>query len=487
MRAYVVLGLFLAIPLASGTLQPHSEAQYWVESGIEISLLENVINDFKCATSEIYRHACAAALSSAREQIADPRLFLDDHFSQQLKQIAGVRENEIPKQMIYGHMLNAFVQAFDVHAHVVPTDYYRLTHIAESASYYGIGVRNAVTGSGLLIREVYANSPAEVAGLQSGDRIVKVAGFEIGTGDRARIESTRISGNPGDVLEIEVQRGDRRLSLRVPIGVVSILNVQAQVFSEQGKAVGYVRIGRFTHGTCQEVKTRISEMSSQVQGLVVDLRDNPGGLIDEALCLVGFFAGEVKAIGQKAVPVSVPLNLFAERITGNEPMDWIHTHGKAESDSLPLTILIDQGSASSAELLAAAVQDSGRAWLVGEKTFGKGTVQTAEPLRDIPGLTVMYTVSIFYRSNGTTNQLVGVTPDFEIPFRVGARSLERSFLREKDLYPGALQPLEKSSQWVQPRAHEVQKMKSCLGKISPQVRGDFQLDRGLALISCSAE
>jgi carboxyl-terminal processing protease len=200
---------------------------------------------------------------------------------------------------------------------------------------------------------------------------------------------------------------------------------------------------------CEVIGQKIEKLTADgAKGLVFDLRGNGGGLLDEAICIGGLFAGQKVIVKVK----DLEANSFEDKPSFHDSIT-----------SLPLVILIDAGSASASEVVSGAMQDHRRAWILGERSFGKGTVQAPQPFlsRDI---VLFRTIQRFYQPLGRTNQLVGIFPDFEVPATPDATADERFRLREADIYPHALKA--ESGDWKQPRPDEVSAVGACVAKDS---------------------
>jgi carboxyl-terminal processing protease len=215
-----------------------------------------------------------------------------------------------------------------------------------------------------------------------------------------------------------------------------------------------------------------------VSGLVLDLRGNLGGLIDQAVCIGGLFLGREVVVKVK----DLDRDSF-EELSSSKP---------AATD-LPLVVLIDAGSASASEIVSGAIQDHQRGWLLGERSFGKGTVQANMNFWN-DKIVFYRTVQRFYQPTGRTNQQVGISPDFEVPATPSATEEDRFRLREADIFPhglGAVGPM-----WAQPRPEEARKVNGCVAgeKLADKVfaeakaRGhavDYQLLRAEETLRCS--
>lgn len=233
----------------------------------------------------------------------------------------------------------------------------------------GIGVVVSQDPRGLLISKVYAGAPAKEAGLRPDDVIVRAGGKDLKglTADQA---SSRVRGPAGTKVELVVLRKDgqdeRRLTITSERRPVEIPIVDSALRTEDGKKVGVVRLAQFTNGAAGQVKGAFRKLQRRgAERFVLDLRANPGGLVNEAQDLAGLFlkGGTVVTLKGRTLGTSVYR-------AGDDPA----------FPRVPLVVLVDRGSASASEIVSGALQDRGRATVVGTRTYGKGVFQRVEPL-----------------------------------------------------------------------------------------------------------
>jgi carboxyl-terminal processing protease len=217
----------------------------------------------------------------------------------------------------------------------------------------------------------------------------------------------------------------------------------------RGKKIGTLSLTTFaSYSACVDVKNGLTELTRQgAEALIFDLRGNGGGFVDQAVCIASLFLGSGKSV-------------FEQRNLLSEDRRTFSTTGQAQT-SLPMITLIDGGSASASEILAGAFQDHARSLIAGRRSFGKATMQLGMEHR-LPGITLWMTVARFYLPSGRTNQLVGITPDFELEPKPDATLDDLFELREEDLYTNALPAL--SEPWQQTRPQVIRMIRnSCAG------------------------
>jgi carboxyl-terminal processing protease len=264
-----------------------------------------------------------------------------------------------------------------------------------SGAYTGVGVWVRRTSSGTLrITSVQPHSPAAVAGLHRGDALVAVGGARVAGRTVADVVDG-LRGAPGSDVSVEVRRGSGMVTAELRRTTINDDDVSASMMTSE---VEMLRVSAFTRGVGRWVRSRVEHAQSRhLQGLVLDLRDDPGGLLDEAVETASAFlsGGPVVSYVQRG---SSPQVL---RVLG---------HGNTR---IPLVVLVDGGTASAAEIVAGALQDRGRAVIVGSQTFGKGSVQAPSRLSD--GAAIELTVGHYFTPSGRSLDGVGITPDVLVP------------------------------------------------------------------------
>jgi len=279
-------------------------------------------------------------------------------------------------------------------AYYSPNDYTRFEQVL-SGSYTGVGVwiRRGTDGS-LRVMSVEPSSPASQAGLRAGDVVVSVAGRLVGNRSVADVVAS-LRGDAGTVVVVEVRRGSKVVTTTLRRAAVSDDDVSAKAL---GNGVERLRISAFTRGVGRWTRTQVRAAEvKHVRGLVLDLRDNPGGLLDEAVETASAFLR------------NGPVVSYQQR--GQTP-DVLDALGGGDT-GIPLVVLVDGGTASAAEIVASALQDRGRAVIIGSQTFGKGSVQAPSQLSD--GSALELTVGHYFTPSGRSIDGVGVTPDLEMP------------------------------------------------------------------------
>ena len=268
--------------------------------------------------------------------------------------------------------------------------------------YKGIGVTVSPSKEGLIkVVQVFENSPAKEAGMKAGDFIKSVEGnvFDATQLDKA---VALIRGEPGTKVKIEVLRvsEDKPKGEEIPMLVerrdVTVDTVYTKILNISGKKIGYLRLSAFDDITWDDFKEKYSKLkNSDIEGMVLDLRNNPGGALDVCLDIADTFLDE----GVIVTTEDKNGNVITEKSDSNK-------------DDIPMTVLINENSASASEILAGAFKDRGRAKIVGTKSFGKGIVQKLFPLENGAGAKI--TISEYKTPNGNKINKIGVKPDIEV-------------------------------------------------------------------------
>lgn len=267
----------------------------------------------------------------------------------------------------------------------------------------GVWVRRAGDGS-LRVITVQPHSPASAAGLRAGDILVSVAGHPVGGRSVADVVSD-LRGNAGSTVTVQFRRGTHFFTAKLTRANVPDDDVSATMITP---GIERLRIAAFTRGVGRWVRDQVARARQHnLQGLVLDLRDDPGGLLDEAVETASAFldGGPVVSYEQRDSSPQV-LRALGHGDTG-----------------IPLVVLVDGGTASAAEVVAAALQDRGRAVLIGSRTFGKGSVQAPSRLSD--GSALELTVGHYLTPSGRSLDGVGVEPDVEVAPNAAAGVLEQ--------------------------------------------------------------
>jgi carboxyl-terminal processing protease len=279
-------------------------------------------------------------------------------------------------------------------AYYAPSDFAHFQQVL-SGAYTGVGVwvRRGAHGE-LRITHVQPNSPASAAGLRAGDVLASVAGQPV-AGRTVADVVTGLRGARGSTVSVQVRRGGSTLTTALRRTTINNNDVSTTML---GTADEMLRINAFTRGVGRWTRAQVrSAQQRHLQGLVLDLRDDPGGLLSEAVETASAFLHGGTVVS------------YRQRGSATKTLDAL---GPGNT-TIPLVVLVDGGTASAAEIVAAALQDRGRAVVVGSQTFGKGSVQAPSQLSD--GSALELTVGHYFTPSGHSLDGVGVTPDVVVP------------------------------------------------------------------------
>lgn len=293
--------------------------------------------------------------------------------------------------------IRGMIADLDPHSAFLGPEEFQDIRISTTGKYSGIGVDIGIEDGGVVVVTPIDGSPASRAGILPGDVILSVNGLPV---DASDLEDTvaRMRGPAGTSVVLLIRREgvEEPLEIELDRGQVEVQSVRAELF-EAGDA--YVRISHFTDGTAENLRSALAGLEQQagrpLAGLVLDLRNNPGGVLDAAIAVADAFLDQGLIVSAEG---RMPEARFRVNAT---PGDILN--------GAPLTVLVNQGSASASEIVAGALKDHRRATIIGTPTFGKGSVQTIIPLSE--GHAIKLTTSRYYTPSGMSIHARGVTPD----------------------------------------------------------------------------
>ena len=323
--------------------------------------------------------------------------------------------------------IRGMVADLDPHSEYLDADEYRDIRISTTGSYTGIGIEISEVDGIVRVVTPIAGSPAARSGLRSGDEIVAVNGVAIQAGN-VRDTIGQMRGRAGSEVSITVLRDGQPIEHRMRREIVRVASVHHQLL---GPSFGYIRLSQFSEATARElgraVDTLQDENGGALAGLILDLRNNPGGVLDSAVDVSDLFL-------DSGVIVSAEGRTVDARFTRS-------AHRGDILDGGELVILVNEGSASASEIVAGALQDHGRAVVIGTSTFGKGLVQTVMPLSR--GRAIKLTTSRYYTPSGDSIHETGITPDVYVEGTPGYPDLSLSGQVDRENDAQLLEALER--------------------------------------------
>ncbi|NCF15411.1 MAG: PDZ domain-containing protein [Gammaproteobacteria bacterium] len=312
--------------------------------------------------------------------------------------------------------IRGMVSDLDAHSQYLDAGEYRDIRISTTGSYTGIGIEVDEVGGNVLIVTPIAGSPAARAGIRSGDQIIAVDGVSI---EAAHLQDTigRLRGQAGSKVIVTVLRDDDAIQYELRRQIIRMASVHKEFLSP---SYGYIRISQFSENTARELSRAVDELQDandgMLQGLVLDLRNNPGGVLDAAVDVADLFLNS-------GVIVTADGRSVDSRFTRS-------AHRGDILDGATMVVIVNRGSASASEIVAGALQDHDRALVVGTETFGKGLVQTVVPLSK--GRAIKLTTSRYYTPSGDSIHDVGIEPDIFIEDTPGFPDLSLSGLLDRE-------------------------------------------------------
>ena len=322
-------------------------------------------------------------------------------------------------KLIYG-AIRGMLDSLDPHSSFLTPEMYMDMQADTHGEFGGLGIEITVKDHALIVVTPIEDTPADKAGIKAGDQIVMINGHP--TRDMEIMQAIRLMRGPkGEAITITIHRPGLKGPLDFTI-VRDIIQLQSVKSSLLDGRYGYVRVSQFQDRTGSDLKDHLTALREKntegLQGMILDLRNNPGGLLDQAVAVADLFLADGLIVYTEGREAEAQLKFSAQQ-AGTEP-------------GYPLVVLINGGSASAAEIVAGALQDHDRAIILGEQSFGKGSVQTIIPLDDKSGLCL--TTARYFTPVGRSIQARGITPDIIVP-QLTLQHQEKAGLqlREQDL------------------------------------------------------
>lgn len=328
--------------------------------------------------------------------------------------------------------IRGMVSDLDPHSEYLDAGEYRDIRNSTTGSYTGIGIEVAEIDNAIRVISPMAGSPAARAGIRSGDELVAVDGLFLQEG---RLQETMVMlrGQAGTKVTLSVLRDDKVIDHEMRRQVIRVASVHKEFLSP---SYGYVRVNQFSENTARELSAAVDDLqdanAGMLEGLVLDLRNNPGGVLDSAVDVSDLFLNS-------GIIVSADGRTVEARFTRS-------AHRGDILDGAPMVVLVNSGSASASEIVAGALQDHHRATIVGSPTFGKGLVQTVMPLSK--GRAIKLTTSRYFTPSGDSIHEVGVIPDVIVEGGPGFPDLSLSGILDREADAQLIEAMEQ----LQPRA-----------------------------------
>ncbi|WP_173346281.1 S41 family peptidase [Pseudoduganella dura] len=376
---------------------------------------------------------CAASLPCHAEE---PLTLPKEEFEQMLDSYQLVLKDYVgpaDSKKLLTEAIRGMMSSLDPHSRYLDKSDLEDLERIHSGQYVGIGVGVDMQNGQILVRDVFENGPADKAGIRAGDSIVAIDGAPL-FGLRDSQIASRMHGEPGSMVELTMaKRGDTPLRT-ISVARATMREDTVSVQRLEGNIVR-IRISEFGGGTAAELIKALRQLDGPrpVEAIVLDLRNNPGGLLPAAVAVAGAFlpqgavvfssAGKIPAINTK---VAVSPGVFGKPGTGDA-----YDQLPAYAQTVPLAVLVNGSSASAAEVVAGAIQDHGRGKIVGSRTYGKGSIQTVFPLTDESAIKL--TIARYYTPNGREVQAQGIVPDVPVAPAAAKGDDDTLLFREADM------------------------------------------------------
>jgi carboxyl-terminal processing protease len=321
-----------------------------------------------------------------------------DLFSEVLDKINKEYVDEINQSEAMDAAINGVLQSLDPYSAYMSPESFQNMQTETSGEFGGLGIEVGMEHGVVKVISPIDNSPASSVGVKAGDYIVKINDIQVQ--GKTLTEAVELMRGPvGTDIEITVRRrGEKKaLTFIITRDIIEIASVKSEIIDDK---TGYLRLTSFNENSGDQIKDKIKEFkkNGKVENYILDLRNNPGGLLSQAIKITDFFLDNGEIVSTKSK-------------RKYENRKWFAKKGDILK-ATTLVVLINYGSASASEIVAGALQDHKRAILVGESTYGKGSVQSIIPLKNNGAIRL--TVSKYYLPSGKSISDVGVTPDIEI-------------------------------------------------------------------------
>ena len=327
---------------------------------------------------------------------------------------------EIESKKLIDGAINGIMKSLDPHSTYMTADMYKELEVETRGSFGGIGIEITIKKDILTVVSPIEDTPAFTAGIKAGDHIIQIDGKS--TKDITIMEAVKkMRGQKDTKVTITIMRENmpKPKDFVITRDIIKIKSVKSKVYDDN---IGYIRVSSFQERTADDLKKVIKDLNAKVgnpKGVILDLRNNPGGLLNQAVGVADVFLKSGIIVSTKGRTKSMESKSVAKD-DGHEP-------------TCPIVILVNEGTASAAEIVSGALQDSGRAIVIGMQTFGKGSVQTVIPLEN--GSALKLTTAKYYTPNGRSIQAEGIKPDIVVKHIRPSeeKELTDDFIRERDL------------------------------------------------------
>jgi len=323
-----------------------------------------------------------------------------DLFGEVLEKIKQEYVDEIDQADVMDSAINGVLQSLDPYSAYMSPELFKSMQTESSGEFGGLGIEIGMEAGVVKVIAPISDTPAEKAGIKAGDYIVRINDEQVQ--GKTLMEAVKLMRGPvGSSIELTIRRKNVKKSLTFNIQrqIIEVKSVESKILGNK-KNIGYVKLKSFNENSDKQFirKVKNYEKQKNLIGYIIDLRNNPGGLLNQAISITDFFLEKGEIVSTKGRRISETRKFFARAGDGIK--------GK------PVIVLINNGSASASEIFAGALKDHKRAIILGENSYGKGSVQSIIPLKNGGGIRL--TISKYYLPSGKSISEVGVSPDITV-------------------------------------------------------------------------
>ena len=319
-----------------------------------------------------------------------------DLFGEVLEKIKQEYVDEIDQADVMDSAINGVLQSLDPYSAYMSPELFKSMQTESAGEFGGLGIEIGMEAGVVKVIAPIADTPAEKAGIKSGDYIVRINNEQVQ--GKTLMEAVKLMRGPvGSSIELTVRRKGikKSLTFKIQRQVIEVKSVESKILGDK-KNIGYIKLKSFNENSDKQFIKKIKDYEKKkLTGYIIDLRNNPGGLLNQAIAITDFFLEQGEIVSTKGRRISETRKFFARTGDG--------VKGK------PVIVLINNGSASASEIFAGALKDHKRAIILGENSYGKGSVQSVIPLKNGGGMRL--TISKYYLPSGKSISEVGVSPD----------------------------------------------------------------------------
>ncbi len=371
----------------------------------------------------IVAFCCCTNFAQAEESKQERDTYKDlETFANVLTLIQQYYVDKVDTNKVITGAINGMLGSLDPHSAYMTAEDFKDLEEETSGSFTGIGIEITIRDNVLTAVAPIEGTPADKVGIRSGDQIIRING-EMTKAMTLLDAVKKLRGEKGSSVTISILRGEWKdikefTLVREAIPLLSVKSMEIE------PGFSYIRVSNFQAATTKDVRSALNSLRKKhpLQGLVLDLRNNPGGLLDQAVKVADLFINKGVIVSTKG--------------RDNQEQMVFAAHQEGGPNNYPMVVLVNGGSASGSEIVAGALQDHKRAIILGTTTFGKGSVQTILPLPD--GAGIRLTTAKYYTPSGSSIQAKGIKPDMVVPFTAAAETKAETqqtvkAIREKDL------------------------------------------------------